>query len=54
MDELPVDLLSADNPYETRDRFFKLIIGTVVGFAAQRMADGAYEKFIIERRLNRL
>lgn len=42
------------NPYETRDRFLRLIIGTAAGFIAGRLAENLYDSLMTRRRANRL
>lgn len=42
------------NPYETRDKFIKLIVGTAAGFIAGRLAENLYETIVKKHRANRL
>lgn len=46
MEEIVID----ENPYELRDRFAKLVVGTIVGFIAKELTEKAYDVFIIARR----
>lgn len=38
------------NKSKLRDEFAKLVIGTAAGFIASKLAESAYEKFVIKRR----
>lgn len=42
------------NPHETRDRFFKLVIGTAAGFIAAKVAENLYDGLMTKYRANRL
>lgn len=38
------------NKGKLRDEFAKLVIGTAAGFIASKLAENAYEKFVMHRR----
>lgn len=52
--ETDLDFNAGENPHEMRDKFAKLVIGTAVGFLAQRIADNLYDSLVTRIRANRL
>lgn len=54
MEPVQEELVSEVNPYETRDRFARLIIGTAAGFIAGRLAENAYDVIVTKYRHRRL
>ncbi len=46
-------VIDESKPYETRDKFAKLILGTAAGFVASKLVENLYET-IVEHHRNKI
>lgn len=44
------EVIDAINPFETRDKFAKLVLGTAAGFVAAKVTENVYDVIVAWRR----